>query len=369
MTARVTLYSKPGCHLCDDARAVIERVCAELGESFDEVSILDDPELRRRFAEEIPVTFVDGAPARLLAGRRGPAAGRASRPARTVLTVRASARRPSTRKTRSSELPVGGRREATLAGFVLAFTNSYSGPRRWSCAGPMVLASSGWREGLVTARTTDSARDIPEATVARLPVYLRALTTLAEQGTTTCSSEELAAAAGVNSAKLRKDLSYLGSYGTRGVGYDVDYLRYQIAREIGVTQDWPVVIVGIGNLGHALANFSGFRSRGFRVVALLDADPERHGESVAGIDVRAFDDLEQIVARARRRHRRHRHPGAGRPGRRGPDGRGRDHQHPQLRADRDLGARRRRRPQGRPLHRAADPRLPRAAQAGGGATA
>ena len=92
----------------------------------------------------------------------------------------------------------------------------------------------------VTARTSsENARDIPEATVARLPVYLRALTTLSEQGTSTCSSEELAVAAGVNSAKLRKDLSYLGSYGTRGVGYDVDYLRYQIAREIGVTQDCP----------------------------------------------------------------------------------------------------------------------------------
>jgi redox-sensing transcriptional repressor len=148
----------------------------------------------------------------------------------------------------------------------------------------------------LTARTTtETARDIPEATVARLPVYLRALTTLSEQGTGTCSSEDLAAAAGVNSAKLRKDLSYLGSYGTRGVGYDVDYLRYQIAREIGVTQDWPVVIVGIGNLGHALANYSGFRSRGFRVVALLDADPNRHDEIVAGVDVRPFDDLEQIV--------------------------------------------------------------------------
>ena len=115
----------------------------------------------------------------------------------------------------------------------------------------------------MTTRTpTDNARDIPEATVARLPVYLRALTTLSDQGTATCSSEELAGAAGVNSAKLRKDLSYLGSYGTRGVGYDVEYLRYQIARQIGVTQDWPVVIVGIGNLGHALANYSGFRSRG-----------------------------------------------------------------------------------------------------------
>jgi len=148
----------------------------------------------------------------------------------------------------------------------------------------------------VTTRTpTDSARDIPEATVARLPVYLRALTTLSEQGTATCSSEELATAAGVNSAKLRKDLSYLGSYGTRGVGYDVAYLRYQIARQIGVTQDWPVVIVGIGNLGHALANFSGFRSRGFRVVALLDADPDRHEETVAGVVVRPFDDLDEIV--------------------------------------------------------------------------
>ena len=149
----------------------------------------------------------------------------------------------------------------------------------------------------MTERTpTEAARDIPEATVARLPVYLRALTSLAESGTPTCSSEELAGAAGVNSAKLRKDLSYLGSYGTRGVGYDVEYLRYQIAREIGVTHDWPVVIVGIGNLGHALANFSGFRSRGFRVVALLDADPGRHSEQVAGIDVRPFRDLARIVA-------------------------------------------------------------------------
>ncbi|TIC89251.1 redox-sensing transcriptional repressor Rex [Nocardioides sp. GY 10113] len=148
----------------------------------------------------------------------------------------------------------------------------------------------------MTARnTSESARVIPEATVARLPVYLRALTGLADSGIRTCSSEDLASAAGVNSAKLRKDLSYLGSYGTRGVGYDVDYLRYQIAREIGVTQDWPVVIVGIGNLGQALANYSGFRSRGFRVVALLDADPVMHGEVVADIPVRPFDELEAIV--------------------------------------------------------------------------
>lgn len=136
---------------------------------------------------------------------------------------------------------------------------------------------------------------IPEATIARLPVYLRALNSLLESDIETCSSEELATAAGVNSAKLRKDLSHLGSYGTRGVGYDVEYLRYQISREIGLTQDWPVVIVGIGNLGHALANYSGFSSRGFRTVALLDADTSRHGELVAGMKIRNFGELDAIV--------------------------------------------------------------------------
>jgi redox-sensing transcriptional repressor len=127
-------------------------------------------------------------------------------------------------------------------------------------------------------------------------VYLRALVNLTERGIRTCSSEDLAAAAGVNSSKLRKDLSYLGSYGTRGVGYDVEYLRYQIAREIGVTQDLPVVIVGIGNLGHALADYTGFSSRGFRVVALLDNDPARLGEQVGSLRIRALEELERVVA-------------------------------------------------------------------------
>src|SRR5438046_7631694 len=127
---------------------------------------------------------------------------------------------------------------------------------------------------------------IPEATVARLPVHLRMLHGLAEASTATVSSEELAAAAGVGSAKLRKDLSHLGSYGTRGVGYDVDYLVYQISRELGLTQDWRVVIVGVGNLGHALANYGGFATRGFSVVGLLDADSRRFGEAVGDLVVR-----------------------------------------------------------------------------------
>jgi len=138
---------------------------------------------------------------------------------------------------------------------------------------------------------------IPEATIARLPVYLRVLYACAEQGIATVSSEELAAAAGVNSAKLRKDLSHLGSYGTRGVGYDVDYLVYQVSRELGLTQDWPVVIVGAGNLGRALANYGGFASRGFRIAAVLDADPTMVGtEIAAGQVVGSSDAIEDVVA-------------------------------------------------------------------------
>jgi len=138
-------------------------------------------------------------------------------------------------------------------------------------------------------------REIPDATVARLPEYLRALTDLAERGIASVSSEELATAAGVRSAKLRKDLSHLGSYGVRGVGYEVQMLAHVISRELGLTQDRPVAIVGLGNLGHALAAYSGFASRGFHVVALLDRDREVVGQEIAGMIVGSVDDLEQIV--------------------------------------------------------------------------
>jgi redox-sensing transcriptional repressor len=148
------------------------------------------------------------------------------------------------------------------------------------------------------ARGRAPRQGIPDATVARLPVYLRALGLLSDEGVSTVSSEELATAAGVNSAKLRKDLSYLGSYGTRGVGYDVDYLVYQVSRELGLTQDWSVVIVGLGHLGHALANYGGFASRGFAIRALLDADPDIVGTEVAGLRVEHIDRLEEVVRRS-----------------------------------------------------------------------
>jgi redox-sensing transcriptional repressor len=127
-------------------------------------------------------------------------------------------------------------------------------------------------------------------------VYLRALNQLAEQQIDTISSGALAEAAGVNSAQLRKDLSYLGSYGTRGVGYDVKYLRLQIGRAVGSAHDWPVIIVGLGNLGTALANYSGFYSHGFRVVGLIDTSPDLVGKRIHGLAISDLAELEEVVA-------------------------------------------------------------------------
>jgi len=147
-----------------------------------------------------------------------------------------------------------------------------------------------------SARASGRERGIPEATVARLPVYLRALHTLSDGGLDTVSSEALATSAGVNSAKLRKDLSHLGSYGTRGVGYDVTILIDQISLALGLTQRWTVALVGVGNLGHALAGYAGFSSRGFRIAALLDADPARVGEAISGLNVRHISEIDAVVA-------------------------------------------------------------------------
>ena len=136
---------------------------------------------------------------------------------------------------------------------------------------------------------------VPRVTVQRLPVYLRCLDELSP-GQRSISSEELASRAGVNSAKVRKDLSYLGSYGVRGVGYDVEHLRLQISIELGLTRDWPVIIVGIGNLGRALANYVGFGERRFRIVGLFDNDPDKIGSRVDGKTVEPMSVLEEAVA-------------------------------------------------------------------------
>ena len=138
-------------------------------------------------------------------------------------------------------------------------------------------------------------RVIPEATIARLPVYHRCLLQMQAEGRSKTSSEQLAEMAGVNAAKVRKDLSYFGSYGTRGVGYGVDHLLVEIRRELGLTHDWPCLIVGAGNLGSALAKFAGFSERGFSVVAVVDIDPGRVGEQVGDLVIEHEERLAELV--------------------------------------------------------------------------
>ena len=151
------------------------------------------------------------------------------------------------------------------------------------------------RRALPRAATAHAVRrDIPAATVARLPLYLRVLTGRAQAGQIV-SSSVLADQAGVSPAQLRKDLSHLGSYGTRGVGYDAGYLVDRITAVLGVSRDWRVVIVGVGNLGQALAGHPGFSPSGVSVVALLDSSPALIGRVVAGLRVRDEADLERVV--------------------------------------------------------------------------
>jgi redox-sensing transcriptional repressor len=152
--------------------------------------------------------------------------------------------------------------------------------------------------------SVERAGEVPEATVARLATYLGVLGEIAASpnGTApaalTVSSEELASAAGVNSAKLRKDLSYLGSYGIRGVGYDVATLSDEIARALGITVRRAVALIGVGNLGQALAGYDGFVSRGFHIAALLDASSALVGRSIRGLVVRDMAQLATAVGEA-----------------------------------------------------------------------
>ncbi|AIY02708.1 AT-rich DNA-binding protein [Arthrobacter sp. PAMC 25486] len=142
-------------------------------------------------------------------------------------------------------------------------------------------------------------RQLPPATVSRLTLYLRTLNALLAEGVENVSSDALAESAGVGSANVRKDLSYLGSYGTRGVGYDVANLSRQIAQALGLTHEWRVAIVGAGNLGRALARYAGFESRGFDVVALLDADQMVIGSEIGWLRVSDVANLETVLASTR----------------------------------------------------------------------
>ena len=140
------------------------------------------------------------------------------------------------------------------------------------------------------------ANEIPDIVIGRLPLYLRALRRLAEDGSrTTTSSQELGERLGISSAQIRKDLSHFGEFGKQGTGYHVNYLIEQLRRILNLDQEWPVVLVGAGFLGHALANYGGFHSRGFRIAWIFDNDPAKVGKEMADLMVQHIDELEETV--------------------------------------------------------------------------
>ena len=139
------------------------------------------------------------------------------------------------------------------------------------------------------------SRKVPEGAVSRLCDYLRVLTMLSRQEQQTASSEEIGAWAGVKASQVRKDLSYFGEFGRRGLGYGVEQLRLHIRDILGVHRLRPTVVIGVGNLGSALARYPGFESHGFQIVALFDSNPRRIGHPVSGLVVQAIDDLPTVA--------------------------------------------------------------------------
>jgi redox-sensing transcriptional repressor len=153
------------------------------------------------------------------------------------------------------------------------------------------------------ARAEDSPDvydDIPDIVIGRLPIYLRALTRMAETGEqTTTSSHELGERLGISSAQIRKDLSHFGEFGKQGTGYHIGYLIEQLRHILKLDREWAVALVGAGFLGHALASYDGFLDRGFRISAIFDNDPNKIGMDMGGLVVQSVEELEASVAAAR----------------------------------------------------------------------
>jgi redox-sensing transcriptional repressor len=140
---------------------------------------------------------------------------------------------------------------------------------------------------------------LSRASVGRLSLYLRHLEGLLREGAKTVSSGQLGDALGVTDTQVRKDLAYLGNLGHPGVGYPIPQLIGAIRQALGIDREWSVAVVGVGNLARALLRYRGFSQRGFRIVALFDADPRKVGEQVDGLDVHALEQLPEVVAATR----------------------------------------------------------------------
>lgn len=138
--------------------------------------------------------------------------------------------------------------------------------------------------------------EIPDIVIGRLPLYLRALTHMAEeQGKITTSSQELGQRLGISSAQIRKDLSHFGEFGKQGTGYHVKYLGEQLRQILHLEEEWPVVLVGAGYLGHALGHYQGFKHRGFQIKWIFDNDPDKIGQEMNGLIVQGMGKLSEII--------------------------------------------------------------------------
>jgi redox-sensing transcriptional repressor len=135
----------------------------------------------------------------------------------------------------------------------------------------------------------------PDVVVRRLPLYARSLRYLLLEGVESVSSQELGDRINVTAAQIRKDLSYFGEFGKQGIGYDVRKLLQQIEDILGLTQEWPVALIGIGHLGEAIARYEGFRQQGIRIAGLFDSNPTKIGKVINGMTVQRFDDAERVI--------------------------------------------------------------------------
>ncbi len=143
------------------------------------------------------------------------------------------------------------------------------------------------------------ALEIPEVVIDRLPIYVRALTVLERQGRDVVNSQELGGKLGVTPAQIRKDLSYFGRFGKQGRGYNVKRLLEELHQILGITREWSMVLVGVGQLGRAILGYGGFAPQGFRIVGAFDVDSAAVGERVDGLEVKSIDVLPEEMRQLR----------------------------------------------------------------------
>lgn len=140
-----------------------------------------------------------------------------------------------------------------------------------------------------------SNNSIPDIVIGRLPVYLRALNRLTQEGFEVTSSHELGRRLGISSAQIRKDLSHFGGFGKQGTGYQIAYLEDKLRQVLNVNRDWEVALIGAGDLGHAVANYKGFNPRGFHITCIFDNDPDKIGKEIGGLSIQPISDMQDTL--------------------------------------------------------------------------